>query len=41
MNYEIGRNWETEITPQQRAMRRAALLISAASTAVALFYWFA
>lgn len=41
MSYEIGRNWETDVTPRQRAMRRAALLISAVTTAVALFYWFA
>ncbi len=41
MSYEIIRNWETEITPQQRAMRRAALIISAAATAVGLLYWFA
>lgn len=41
MSYEIGRNWETEVTPQQRAMRRAAFVISAVTTAVGLFYWFA
>jgi len=41
MNYEIGRNWETKITPQQRAMGKASFAISAAAMAVALLYWFA
>jgi hypothetical protein len=41
MSYEMIRTLETEITPYQRAMRRAALVISGAATAVGLLYWFA
>lgn len=41
MSYEITHKWELDVTPHQRAMRRASLIISLAATAVGLLYWFA
>ncbi|HEV2827910.1 MAG TPA: hypothetical protein VGW76_09940 [Pyrinomonadaceae bacterium] len=40
MSY-MTRNWDIQITPYQRAMRRASLIVFAAATTVGLFYWFA